>query len=166
MGEITHTLTTHRSLTFSLSVKKPQAGKKLLCFQKSKIICLYDFKSDILASSLLCKPQFEIETLVHQYNKTLSSILEKHAPLNSKKVRVRLNTQWINKTINAAKKAKLNWDDCHKIWQWILIYLDKQGWWWIGCVRKLSKLTTKLKYHPVKIQGICFDWQTAFFTKI
>ena len=84
------------------------AGKvrKLVKFRKLKSINIEAFKQDILQSDLIIDPAHSSEDLAKQYNTTLSSILDKHAPLCTKQVSERSPNPWMTPEILAAKNQR------------------------------------------------------------
>ena len=61
------------------------------------------FKSDIEQSELIQKPCSDLNGLVHQYNKVLLELIEKHAPLKIRQVTDRPKVPWINQDFKVAK---------------------------------------------------------------
>ena len=97
----------HTPLTFSLVTKKPPSQKKLVSYRKLKDIDLDRFKADVEASQLLqAPPNTGVNELVHQYNQSLSNILDNHAPLKTKYVTDRTDTPWYNEEVLEAKREK------------------------------------------------------------
>ncbi len=74
--------------------------------RKLKGINIADFKKDI-SESVLCNatPQ-DLNTVVSLYNSTLSDILDKHAPLQSRSMVERPHNPWFNDTIKEEKKKR------------------------------------------------------------
>ena len=96
----------HSPITFQLYLQKPPAVKKILHFRKLNGIDIEEFRSDIIASQLTRSPRDDIDGLVAQYNDTMSNILDKHAPLITKEVRVRPNTPWYDESVTLAKRER------------------------------------------------------------
>ena len=61
---------------------------------------------DIISSPLVLHPADNADDLTEQYNKTLSIILDKHAPILSKTVRVRPAVPWYGNEIREAKRER------------------------------------------------------------
>jgi hypothetical protein len=78
-----------------------------------KSINLHKFTRDILSSRLLTHPPSDLASLVNLYNFTLSSILNKHAPLKTKTVRPKQSQPWFNSSLSKLKSARRHLE---KIW--------------------------------------------------
>ena len=63
------------------------------------------FKHDLLLSDLFTNT-LGVNELIACYNQTLTSILDKHAPLMKKTITVRPRVPWFNATIKDAKKLR------------------------------------------------------------
>ena len=63
-------------------------------------------KADLLASEMIKNPSKQPDTLYNQYHTTLSTLIDKHAPLHTKHTKVKYITGWVNKTVIAAKEIK------------------------------------------------------------
>jgi hypothetical protein len=96
----------HSPITFRLDVRRPPAQSKVISYRKLGSIDVEAFKADINSSPLILTPASGIDELVQQYNESLTSILDKHAPIITKKVHIRPNTPWYNENILAAKQAR------------------------------------------------------------
>ena len=64
------------------------------------------FKHDLLLSDLFTNTPLGLNELIACYNQTLTSILDKHAPLMKKTITVRPRVPWFNATIKDAKKLR------------------------------------------------------------
>ena len=56
----------------------------------------------------------ELEDLIECYNSTLTDILEKHAPLKEKVVRLQPHAPWYNNEIQKAKRERRKWERKYK----------------------------------------------------
>ena len=63
-------------------------------------------KADLLASELISNPSKEPDTLYKQYHSTLSTLIDKHAPLHTKHTKAKYIPGWVNDTVIAAKETK------------------------------------------------------------
>jgi exonuclease III len=99
-------LSDHSPVMFRLPIGKPRATRKTCTFRKTKDIDIMEFKNDIQKSSLLISPADDVNLLVNQYNKELSSILDEHAPLQQKQIVIRPNCPWITNEIKKEKKSR------------------------------------------------------------
>ena len=55
-----------------------------------------------------------MEDLIECYNSTLTDILEKHAPLKEKVVRLQPHAPWYNNEIQKAKRERRKWERKYK----------------------------------------------------
>jgi hypothetical protein len=93
----------HSAVSFVLPHPKPVAGRKKVTFRKLKDIDIPAFQNDITNSALCESQTTNLEDLVSQYNKTLTAILDEHAPLQSKYITLRPHSPWFNEDIKKAK---------------------------------------------------------------
>ena len=100
-----HYMSDHAAVHVGFNLSKPQKPTEEITYHKTKSIDPAAFARDIQASSLLHAPSSSLEDLVHQYDKTLASLLEKHAPLKCRTITIRPNNPWHNCEIIASKKA-------------------------------------------------------------
>ena len=63
-------------------------------------------KADLLASELINNPSKEPDTLYKQYHTTLSTLIDKHAPIHTKHTKAKYIPGWVNDTVIAAKETK------------------------------------------------------------
>ena len=89
----------------SLLVLSP-AYHKTISYRNLKSINLDAFRRDILNSDLIICPADNTVDLANQYNSLLSSILDKHAPLKSKRVSCRPDNPWMSPSIIEAKRHR------------------------------------------------------------
>ena len=76
----------HLALHCNLHVDKPPNIKKRINYRKFWSINTDDFQHDIVNSALYLSPKTVLAELSDQYDSVLSSILDKHAPLQTKTV--------------------------------------------------------------------------------
>lgn len=76
----------HLALHCNLHVDKPPNIKKRINYRKFRSINTDDFQHDIVNSALYSSPKTVLAELSDQYDSVLSSILDKHAPLQTKTV--------------------------------------------------------------------------------
>ena len=95
----------HCSVLCSLSVPRPSPTVKHISFRKLKTLDLTAFKDDIARIDLFSNAA-DPEKLVDSYNNTLRLLLDRHAPIMSKKVLFRPKVPWINSDIINAKRQR------------------------------------------------------------
>ena len=95
----------HFPITFHLPWKRPSAPRKHVQLRKYKDIDLVAFSEDIRNSPLIqSPPQEDITDLMNLYDKTLSCILEKHAPATVKTIINRSESPWYTDEVKKAKQ--------------------------------------------------------------
>jgi len=103
----------HTPLTFSAYARKATATKQTITYRKTTKIEIEQFKSDIEKSDLILSPSNDLTELVTQYNSTLKTLIEKHAPLTTKVIKIKPNSPWFNNDIKQAKvqrrRAERKW---------------------------------------------------------
>ena len=78
-----------------------------MTYRKTKSVDLDGLKQDIAKSRLCCPSSCEdFDKFVQSYNYTLSSILDRHAPLKSKVMRSRPQVPWYSQEIAEAKRKR------------------------------------------------------------
>jgi len=63
-------------------------------FRCLKSISISKFTRDVLSSRLITHPPTDLSDLVDFYNSTLTTLLDKHAPLKTKSIRAKLPNPW------------------------------------------------------------------------
>ena len=101
-------------------------------------------KADLLASELINNLSKESDTLYKQYHTTLSTLIDKHAPLHTKHTKVKYISGWVNETSTCRKSTSTIESACrpnlnslkqkfriitktHKNYgvSWVMCYTDK-----------------------------------------
>ncbi|CAB3985662.1 RNA-directed DNA polymerase from transposon X-element [Paramuricea clavata] len=104
--------TDHMPVHCNLLVNKPCLKKTHISYRKVKSINVdalcNDLSNSDLSNSDLCKNMLsmELNDLVDCYNHTLSSSLDRHAPVNHKTVVKRPTVPWFNEEVKLAKRAR------------------------------------------------------------
>ena len=98
-------LSDHHAILFELNLQKPALPHKSVTFCSYKRMDPNTFQSNILPSDLVQHPSESLDELSEQYDKILSDVNNKHAPLVTKTITVRLFTPWHSDEINEAKKV-------------------------------------------------------------
>ena len=92
-------------------------------YRKIHSINIDDFIIDLTSSELITNPPSDLPDLLTLYNSTLSSILDKHAPLITKQFTSRKSNPWITPAILALKSARRKME---RIYNSTRSLLDKQ----------------------------------------
>jgi len=108
-------LSDHHSVVVTLNATQPERQQKLIKFRKIRSIDVGDFNGDIQKDldNDKCESMTPDEN-VNFLNKTLSRILEKHAPLREKKITIRPNCLWFDDNV---QKLKIERRKAEKIWR-------------------------------------------------
>ena len=94
------------SYSLTLRATKPKIILKEQVYRKIKSIDLDSFCSDLATSEVCQDTPRELNELVDCYNRSLTSILEKHAPLKRKIIPQRRRIPWYNDQILNAKRLR------------------------------------------------------------
>ena len=97
----------------TLRATKPAITSKERVYRKIKSIDLDTFRNDLAVSELCQETHKEFNELVECYNKTLTHVLDKNAPLQRKIIHQRQRVPWYGEQVLAAKtmrrKAERKW---------------------------------------------------------
>ena len=63
-------------------------------------------KTDLISSDLISNPSNDADTLYKQYHTTLTTLIDKHAPLHTKHTKAKYIPGWVNDAVIAAKETK------------------------------------------------------------
>ncbi len=97
----------HAAVFCSLNSAKPHASARLTTYRKLKSIYLDALKCDIVNSALCTDKMTDLNELSADcYNSTLSSLIDRHAPLHSKRVINRQRIPWFNGEIISVIRAR------------------------------------------------------------
>ena len=99
-------LSDHCTVLSELTLRMPATTVKEACYRKTKAIDLESFKDDLRKSRLCQDPPDALTDLVSCYGSTMTSLLDKHAPLQKKTIMVRLRVPWFNNEIKEAKRLR------------------------------------------------------------
>ena len=99
-------LSDHGTVLFSLKSIKPSLLEKTISYRKLKSIDLNSLQSDLAATDLCRNPPEVLEDLARSYNSTLKVVLDKHAPLITRSIKVRPRVPWFNEEIKTAKRER------------------------------------------------------------
>ena len=153
----------HFLVMTSLSITPPAPKPfTLRSFRRIASINIERFIDDIEQSSLITDPPAELDDLVNCYNKTLSTILDNHAPVLTKQIRSIHSNPWFTPALQKLKEARRSlertWKLCNTSFN-------------LRCLRKFTNfyhksiLAAKKAYHSNLIETNKLDprklWQTV-----
>ena len=97
----------HFAVHCELHLQKPRFGKKVVKFRKLRSIDIDSFREDLLRDSdLLQKSYSHLNTLVEQYDRTVLSILDKHASEIQRQITVRPSAPWYTQEVADEKNKR------------------------------------------------------------
>ena len=102
-----HLFSDHMPVHCNILVEKPSFKKSQISYRKLKSINMEALRND-LSKSDLCNNtlSLELNDLVSCYNETLTSTLDRHAPLITKSVTKRPVVPWFSQELKLAKKER------------------------------------------------------------
>jgi hypothetical protein len=96
----------HYAVTFNISVEKPCVPIKTIQFRKYKTIDQDALKKDLQESELFSSPRDNLEELVCQYNAVLTDVLDRHAPVQEKKIALKPESPWYTEVLRSEKRKR------------------------------------------------------------
>ena len=103
--ESTLALSDHSFIECNLNIPKPNFMVKEIRFRQLKRVDIPTFKNDISSSELCVNSFMDIDEL-SRYDTTLSSILDKHAPMTTKRMVVRRVVPWFTDDLKKLKAER------------------------------------------------------------
>ena len=91
----------------------PPPSTSAFSFRCLKSISITKLTRDILNSRLITHPPTNLSDLIDSYNTTLSSLLDKHAPLKIKTIRAKPPNLWFTSSLSKLKSARRHLE---KVW--------------------------------------------------
>ena len=106
-------LSDHASVLCSLNNAKPDCVAKIIRYRQLRAIDFDALREDVEKSELCTREYSDLNELTSSYNSTLTSLLDKHAPMKEKVVVCRQRLPWFNSEIKCAirtrRKAERKW---------------------------------------------------------
>ena len=96
----------HVSIVCNLAVKLDMPKSEVISSRNFKNVDIDAINQDILNSDLMKNPSNELDSLVSQYNNTLTEICNSHAPTKTKKVKARHSQPWLNTNVTYEKRCQ------------------------------------------------------------
>ena len=96
----------HFALFKSLEISKPPKQHNTVSYRKLSEINTTDLIQDLNNSKIVQNREGSVVNVVKLYNFEVSSIIDKHAPLKSKNIILRPNTEWYSDELRAAKRDR------------------------------------------------------------
>ena len=109
----------HAPVLWDVAINKPSFQTRIIKFRKTKSLDAESLSNDVVLTGLCDRGNsdpitpLDLDVLVEDYTTTLSQVLDRHAPLRTKKVLARPKIPWYTSEIAEAKrrrrKAELRW---------------------------------------------------------
>ena len=96
----------HAAVLYQLDSVKPCTAVKEISNRQQKTMDMDALRADLTTSELCTNVFTDLDMVVSCYNSTLSSLLDKYAPLRTKSVANRKLVPWFNHEIKDAIKAR------------------------------------------------------------
>ncbi|CAG2214072.1 unnamed protein product [Mytilus edulis] len=96
----------HLALFTSLKISKPPKQRHTVSYRKFSDIKTTDFIQDLSSTKIVQNREGSVENIVNLYNTELSSIIDRHAPLKSRNIIMRPNTEWYTDELRLAKRDR------------------------------------------------------------
>jgi hypothetical protein len=84
----------HKGISTILNISKPPISRKSVSYRKYRAIELAEFASDNESTITFHSEEMPLDDLVRYYNDSIQAAVDKHAPVQTKVVTLRPNTQW------------------------------------------------------------------------
>jgi hypothetical protein len=131
-------------------MKKPTPSSRTVKYRKYKTIDLDNFKADIKNSELYTDPKDNLDDMMCQYNMVLAELLNKHAPIQEKDIKVRSEAPWYTDCIRSEKQKRRKYE---KKWRRSQLEADRQEY-KNQCVKVNDMLlATKTDYYSNLVQN-------------
>ena len=96
----------HHAVHFDLIMDKPPPPREKVSFRKFSSVDPTKFRSDLAKCDLVTHTSQELDSLVHQYNTQLSSLIDMHAPLKTRSLLIKARAPWYNAEVAEAKRLR------------------------------------------------------------
>ncbi len=96
----------HEAIICDLSIAKPPPVTKSISYRCLKKIDFLKFLDDINVSVLIKNPPMDIGELCNTYNTELVNILDRHAPLKTRDIVDRTNSEWYTDELGDMKRSQ------------------------------------------------------------
>jgi predicted NAD-dependent protein-ADP-ribosyltransferase YbiA (DUF1768 family) len=96
----------HKGISIILHISKPPKSRKTVSYREYRATELADLASYIESTITFHSEEMPLDDLVRNYNDIIRAAVDKHAPVQTKVVTLRPNTQWYSQEIHAVKEDK------------------------------------------------------------
>ena len=155
--QVHYVISSHSTILFSLILTKPKCPKIVCTCRKTKSIDICQFRSE--SSLLLTSPIENMDGLARQYQTTLSSILDDHAPKVTVQVPKRELSPWYSSDIAAAKLIRRHLE---RRWQHTKLDTDRRLFIDARNVSCLL-LNAKTSFYFARVQDLIGNQRALFY---
>ncbi|XP_060563505.1 uncharacterized protein LOC132722906, partial [Ruditapes philippinarum] len=142
----------HFAVTFDVKASKPAPVRKLVSYRKLRAIDIDSFRDDIRKMEFFnkeCIPS-DIDGFMMEYSDSLTSILDKHAPIINKNITLRPACPWYTEQLHEAKHEKRKLE---RKWRETKLTIDHQIYrTHCSSVNKMLK-QARVEYYTSKIES-------------
>ena len=96
----------HYAVLYEVELAGPGLIKQQTTSRNYKNIDMEKFKNDIILSNINVQTTSDPATLVENYDDIIRTVIDKHAPVQTKSITLRPRTPWFNNDLLLAKKSK------------------------------------------------------------
>ena len=142
-------LSDHFAVNFNINIVQRRTGLMKIRYRKTRAIDTVFFRRDIPLFSSNDLDALNVEELVDQYDKLLVSLVDSHAPMLEKQIRLRQDTVWYTDDLRVEKRTKRQRE---RSWRKSRLEVNRQLY-ADQCKRVNALLTeTKCAYYSSKIR--------------
>ena len=94
----------HFAVRCLVRAHRPFRPQKTMSYRKLNSIDLDLFTRDLLDLPLFTDPGVDVSSLLEQYNSGVAKVLERHAPLQKRKVTIRPDNPWNTDEVRSARR--------------------------------------------------------------
>ena len=148
----------HSIIYFTVSIEKPSFQTMTVYRRKWKQINMDNFRQDILDSNIMA-PDIHVSELVSQYNKVMSGLLDRHAPIKAKTITLRPQAEWYTTELENEKRTKRRLE---RKYRKTLLSEDAHAF-QIQCARYSELLvTTRQQFYATKVEQHAGDQKSLY----
>jgi hypothetical protein len=96
----------HFPIFASLDISKPNIIMKSICHRNLKSININKFMDDVHTATIKIKDNSVMSDITLEYVRSISAIINRHAPMKQKYIEIRAGAPWFNNDIKHAKTIK------------------------------------------------------------
>ena len=149
----------HLAITFTIDVVRPDCCRKKVSFRKLHEINISDFQEEMNISFSQAPELSDVNHLVQFYNATIHDLINTHAPLCEKEMRLRPNSAWYSDAIRKAKREKRRRE---RAWRKSKLEVHRQCFHEQCQLVNAMLLDAKTNFYTNKIQEIGNDQKKLF----